>query len=79
VIEDFVIEAIGWFGAVVYLASYGALALNRLDSNRPLYHVCQIVGAFCYIVNSSAHQAWPSVGLSAAWAVLGVVSLVRLR
>lgn len=77
--DMFAIECIGWFGAVVYLASYGALALNRLDSNHPLYHVCQIVGAVCYIVNSSVHQAWPSVGLSAAWAILGVVSLVRLR
>ena len=76
---DFLMEAVGWIGAVLILAGYALLTAGRLKSDSVGYQALNVVGAVGFIANGLWHQAMPSAVLNVIWAAIGLVALVRIE
>lgn len=71
----FLIAVIGWSGAAIILAAYLLLSTGRLTGQSPLYQWMNVVGAVCFIINSSYNGALPSAALNVVWAAIGLYTL----
>ncbi|WP_440879983.1 CBU_0592 family membrane protein [Tenacibaculum sp. C7A-26P2] len=70
---------IGWFGAIIYLIAYALLSLNRLKSDKPTYHVLNILGACALIVNGIPRNDFPAIFLNAAWGLIAVIATLKTK
>lgn len=73
------VEVVGWAGAVMILAAYILLSLDRLPAKSVTYQVLNVVGAAGFIVNGIANHALPSATLNVIWMMIGVFALWRMR
>jgi len=71
-------EIIGWAGTLVLLAAYALTTTGRISGQSLAYQLLNIAGAAAVAVNVIAHRAWPAALLEVGWAVIGVVTLVRM-
>lgn len=72
---EIVIEIIGWIGAVLILAAYILLSLEKLDGQSPAYQWMNVVGAACFVANSGWNGAIPSAALNVVWMGIGFYTL----
>ena len=75
----FMVEAVGWIGALLILGAYGLLSTGRVDGQSRLYQGMNVVGAAGFIVNGWAHHAVPSAVLNVIWMGIGLVTLWKIR
>lgn len=75
----YLIEAVGWIGAIMILAAYGLLSSGRLDGRSTTYQLLNLVGSVGIVINSGWNHAIPSAVLNVVWMGIGVVALVRNR
>lgn len=73
------IEAAGWAGALLILASYALLSSGRLDGRSVTYQWMNVVGAAGFIINSGYNGAIPSAVLNIIWVGIGLGTLWRIR
>jgi hypothetical protein len=77
-VTPLLIEIIGWAAAATILASYLLVSVGRLSGQSQVFQWMNVVGAGGFVINSGWHGAWPSTMLNVAWAMIGIVTLVRL-
>lgn len=75
----FLIEAVGWIGAVLILLAYILLSLGRIEGRSALYQWMNVVGAAGFIVNGLANGAMPSAVLNIIWLAIGLFTLWKIR
>jgi hypothetical protein len=75
----YLIEAVGWIGAIMILAAYGLLSSGRLGGRSTTYQLLNLVGSVGIVINSGWNHAIPSAVLNVVWMGIGVVALVRNR
>lgn len=73
------VHVFGNIGVVMILIAYFLVSTGRMKSMSARYQVLNLVGAAVLVAYSFALAAWASVALNAIWAVIALVSLVRLR
>jgi hypothetical protein len=73
----YVVEAVGWTGAVMLLLAYGLLSAGRVGGQSPAYQVMNILGAVGLIVNSGWNGAYPSAAVNVIWLAIGLAALSR--
>lgn len=73
------VEVVGWAAALTILISYLLLSSGKLDGQSRLYQWMNVAGAAGFIVNSTWNGALPSAGLNVVWALIGLVTLWRIR
>lgn len=71
------IAIIGWLGAVLVLAAYGLLSAGRLEASSNWYHLLNIGGAACLVVNTYWNGALPSTAVNVIWTGLGAYAMLR--
>jgi|APTNR8051073442_1049403.scaffolds.fasta_scaffold66792_2 fluoride ion exporter CrcB/FEX len=69
------IDATGWIGAILVLYAYMMVSTKRLEGNSLHYQAVNIAGAFCLMVNTYFHQAYPSAIVNVIWIGIGFYSL----
>ena len=74
----FLMELVGWIGAVLILAGYGLLTAGKVTAKSPSYQWMNVVGATGFIANSGWNGAWPSAILNVIWVGIGVFALIRI-
>ncbi len=74
-----VVEIIGWIGALLILVSYGLLTMRRLMSDSAVYQWMNILGAVGLIINGIWNGALPSVFLNVVWFAIAGYALTRSR
>jgi hypothetical protein len=72
------VEILGWVGAILILAAYGLLSAERLTGQSRLYQWMNLVGAAGFVVNGWWHGALPSTALNVVWMLIGAVALWRI-
>ena len=77
--ERLFVEIVGWTGAVLILAAYVLLSLDRIAARSVTYQLLIIIGAAGFIVNGVANHAMPSATLNVIWMAIGVFALWRMR
>ena len=73
------VEAAGWAGAMLILAAYVLLSLERIVAKSVTYQLLNVVGAAGFIVNGVANHALPSATLNVIWMAIGLLALWRMR
>lgn len=71
------IEIIGWVGAALVLAAYGALSAHKLTSRSAAYQWMNIIGAIALVINTLWNRALPSAALNLVWMAIGIHALWR--
>lgn len=74
---SFVLEILGWAGALAFVLAYYLVSCGRLQANRPLYHIINLGGALAVGSSVFFKQAWPAFALEVVWGGIAFVSLVR--
>ena len=66
---EIIIESIGWFGSILILGAYFLNMQHKILAN--------LVGGFCFVINTYYHRAFPSMTLNIIWVLIAVYSLVK--
>jgi formate hydrogenlyase subunit 3/multisubunit Na+/H+ antiporter MnhD subunit len=72
------IEIIGWLGTAGVLLAYLLITSNKVTANSAVYQLLNLFGAIGIIINSSHHNAIPSVGLNVIWLLIAVYGLIQI-
>lgn len=75
----FLIEAIGWLGAVCVLAAYGLVSTGKADARSTVYQMLNIGGALGLVVNAWWNGAIPSAIVNVIWIGIGVYAVLKAR
>ncbi len=75
----YLVEVVGWSGAVLILAAYALLSLGKLHGRSALYQWMNVVGSAGFVVNSGWNGAYPSAALNVVWMGIGAYVLLQRR
>jgi hypothetical protein len=67
---------IGFAGGLTVLASFAGVACGRLSAHGSAYHAMNLAGAVAMVAAGLPEDAWPSVAVNAAWALISARGLV---
>ncbi|SED22813.1 hypothetical protein SAMN04489761_4696 [Tenacibaculum sp. MAR_2009_124] len=68
---------IGWSGAVIYLLAYALLSMNKLKSDKPTYHILNILGAIALVINGIPTNDFPTIFLNAIWGIIALFATYK--
>ena len=73
----FVINVFGWIGVAALLFAYWLVSTQKATGNSRTYQGLNLSGAVLVLVNSLYYGAYPSVGVNAAWIVIGAYAVAK--
>jgi hypothetical protein len=76
--QQWIVESVGWTGALLILAAYGLLSAGKLTGGSRLYQWMNVFGAAGFAVNGWWHGALPSTALNVVWMLIGGIALWRI-
>ena len=76
---NYVIEIIGWIGAVLIVGAYFLNINGKLKSSSLVYIVSNLVGGIFFTINTFVHSAYPSMIVNIIWVVIAVAAIVKLN
>jgi hypothetical protein len=71
----FLVDAVGWAGAVLVLVAYALVSTNRLAPKSWRYQALNIGGAVGLVINSAWNNAIPSAVVNLIWIGIGLYAL----
>jgi len=72
-----VIDVIGWIGAVSVIYAYLMVSIGKMKAESQFYQVLNILGAFCLIINTFWHKAFPSTIVNIIWIGIALYAMNR--
>lgn len=75
---EFIVNIIGWIGAVSLLASYFLISNGKVHGKSYLYQFLNFIGSIGFIVNSYYFGAMPSVALNVIWLFIAIFTVGHL-
>lgn len=66
----------GWLGVIIYLIAYLLLVVKKLQSERPLYHILNILGAIGLLLNAWLLRDYPNLAINIIWAMIAVYAII---
>jgi hypothetical protein len=76
---EIIIESIGWFGSILILGAYFLNMQHKILATSPFYIWANLVGGFCFVINTYYHHAFPSMTLNIIWVLIAVYSLIKAK
>jgi hypothetical protein len=74
-----IIDVIGWVGAVLVLYAYFMVSTKKLSGDSLHFQAANISGAFCLIINTYYHHAYPSAVVNVIWIGIAFYSLYNQK
>lgn len=71
-------EWIGWVGFILIVSAYLFVTIKLLEVSSPVYHMMNLVGALCMVINAKHKGARPLLWLNIVWALVAIVGLAQL-
>lgn len=71
-------DVIGWIGMVLVLLAYILLSTNKIK-NGVLYQILNLLAGVFMAIGLFPKNAWFSFTLQIIWALVAVVSLIKLK
>jgi len=72
-------DLFGWVGTILYLIAYYLVSIKKVEGDSFLYQSMNIVAGILLVINTFYWRAYPSLGLNAAWILIGLFTLGRKR
>jgi len=73
--NELIIDTIGWLGAVLVLYAYFMVSTKKLAGDSLHFQAANISGAFCLIINTYYHHAYPSAVVNVIWIGIALFAL----
>ncbi|OLY95019.1 hypothetical protein SAMN05444008_105167 [Cnuella takakiae] len=76
--RKYIMEGVGWSGAVASLSAFSLNSMNIVGSQSVVYLTLNIIGCAClitYALYKKAHASWV---LNSIWLLMTVVALFRV-
>jgi hypothetical protein len=78
-LQDLVIDTMGWIGAIAILLAYALVSAKKVPGDSVLYQGLNLAGSALLIVNSFYYGAFPSVAVNVVWIGIAAFALIRAR
>ena len=75
----FLIDLIGWVGALLVLVAYGLISARKTTGHSLSYQGMNFLGGIFLLINTMYYGALPSSFLNLIWAGIAVYALVGKR
>ncbi|RAU82831.1 CBU_0592 family membrane protein [Pontibacter arcticus] len=76
-LRKYILEGIGWVGALFSLLAFGLNSLNVISSQSVEYLGANIIGCFCLILYAVSKKAYASWVLNSIFLLIAVFALVK--
>ncbi len=73
--NEMIIDTIGWLGAVLVLYAYFMVSVKKLAGDSLHFQAANISGAFCLVINTYYHHAYPSAVVNIIWIGIALFAL----
>jgi hypothetical protein len=77
--SNFLIDSIGWIGAISLLAAYALVSMRKLEGDSLAYQLLNMMGGAFLIVNSFHYKAFPSVAVNVVWIGIAIYTMTRRK
>jgi hypothetical protein len=77
-INDKHFELIGWLGFILIVSAYLLITIKLVGVSSAPYHLMNLTGALCMVVNAKHKGARPLLWLNIVWALVAIVGLLQL-
>ena len=71
-------EIVGWVGMILVLVAYLLISFEKVTSKNSSYHFLNLFGVLGIGINVFVQKAWPVFALEFIWAIIAVISLVKI-
>ena len=68
---------IGFLGGLAVLAGFAGVAMGRMSTHGAGYHALNLAGGLALVAAGLAANAWPSMMVNAAWALISAHGIAR--
>ena len=72
---EFMVNALGWVGAVLLLSAYGLLSFGKLSARGLVYQGMNVAGSLLLAVNTGYHRAFPATAVNVVWIFIAAAAL----
>jgi len=76
---ELLVDVIGWVGAVMLLAAYGAVSSGKLAGTSFRYQILNAAASAFLIVNAIYYRAFPSAFVNLVWIGIAVAAILASR
>ncbi|HLB38052.1 MAG TPA: hypothetical protein VJL31_15885 [Gemmatimonadales bacterium] len=74
-LENPVVDILGWLGAGCVLVAYGLVSAGRVHGRSPSYQIPNAIGSVLLTVNTYVYHAYPSSFVNVLWLGIAVYAL----
>jgi len=72
------IGLVGWCGALIFIIAYFLLSAGHLSAKKPTYHILNIIGGLCLVINAATLDDFPNILVNIVWALIAIFALYRI-
>lgn len=69
---------VGWIGMFLIMLAYLLLSTEKLISYSWPYHLMNFFGGTGLMMNTLVNRAWPTMALNIVWALIALISFVKI-
>ena len=71
------VDVLGWVGALLLLAAYGAVSFKKVAPTSAVYHLLNAGGGVLFAITTLFHKAYAPAFLNLVWVAIALASLIR--
>lgn len=72
-----IFDILGWIGMILVLLAYALLSINKIENGK-LYQILNLVAAILMAIGLYPTKAWFSFALQIVWALVAIISIIKL-
>ncbi len=69
---------VGWVGAIAFVVAYFLLSLKALSTDSVTYHLLNVIGGICLVINSVYLNDAPNFFVNIVWMGIALYSVGRI-
>lgn len=74
-----IFELIGWIGAILFIISYFLLSKGKLKQSEVRYHLLNLVGAICLVINAIHFRDKANILVNVVWSSIAIMAIYNYR
>ena len=71
-------QVLGWIGTFLVVLAYYLVSTNKINATSKRYQLINLFGAIGVGFNVFHQQAWPALALQVVWAIIAIVSIIKI-
>ncbi|MEH6408389.1 MAG: hypothetical protein V7767_14020 [Leeuwenhoekiella sp.] len=68
---------IGWLGAIIFIVAYLLLSLEYISAKKYFYHLLNVLGAICLVINAIVIDDYPNIFVNGIWGIIALLAVYK--